>query len=341
MISADLRVEGFDTPSWTQLISLFMPGLDERLADHVEGARGTLTLVEDTERTVLTAIDSTRGPVHSLCGCLTGDLEQMALTHSVRRVVVLRAGTMEELSERLGLSARVSDDYVSQMLGLLRAVRGAMDAGHIRLWPNPFANVPIPPPGAIARALDILLPRDRALLVMLFKPGTSPAQLATAAAVRRNHEGEIDLLAGPDLLRTWAGPTGGDWQRDYRVYVDAVSRNVAEVHMGIFSEVPTLEALLRRGGDPGAWAAETATRNMIISPVPAAVAVAVGADALRGVGRASAKALGGFDFAGRLLPLASQLRSRWLAARTVTDELGFDPLRVLATFLRRDDAVED
>lgn len=340
MISPDLRVEGFDTPSWTRLISLFMPGLDERLADHVEGARGTLTLVEDSERIVLTAIDSQRGPVPALCGSSVDDLHQIALEHSVRRVLVLRTGTMEELSERLGLSARVRDDYISQLIGLLRAVRGAMDAGHIRLWPNPFANVPIPPPGAFTRALDILLPRDRAILVMLFEPGTSPAVMATAAAIRRNHDGEIDLLAGPDLLRSWAGPTGGDWQRDYRVYVDAVSRNVAEVHLGLFSEVPTLKALLR-GGDPGSWAAETATRNVIMSPVPATVAVAVGADALRGVGRASAKALGGFDFAGRFLPLASQIRSRWLAARTVTDELGFDPLRVLATFLRRDDVGED
>ncbi len=354
MISRDIRFEGFDAPSWTRLVSLFLPGLRDRgpedrfsLTDltssqsHSGPAEraGTLTVVEDAHRQILCALHSLRGPVDALTGTHTGDLAALAEAHHAARILVLRAGTMEELSERMGLSVRVDEEFLAQSLSFLGAVRSGLDAGHIQLWPNPVGTLPVPPPGAVTRALDIFLPSGKALVVMLYENNTSPAELATAAVLRRNEHGKIDWIAGPDQVRGWTGVLGGDWRRDYRVVVDAVGRNVAPVHMALFTEMDTLHALLE-GGDAGAWARQSAVRNLIISPMPRPIALAMGADAIRGVGRLSAQALGGFGFAGKLLPMAQQLRARLLEARTVTDELGFDPLRVLAAILRREDQGE-
>ena len=78
-------------------------------------------------------------------------------------------------------------------------------------------------------------------------------------------------------------------------------------------------------------------RNVVLQPMPRPVMAALGADAVRGVGRASARALGGLDLAGTLLPLAQTLRARVTQATTVTEILGFDPLAVLGAALRRED----
>ena len=214
-------------------------------------------------------------------------------------------------------------------MGMLRAAREMMDAGWIELWPNPVANLPLPSAATLDRALDIVLPNDRAALIVLWD-----RELWTAVALRRR-DGAIDRVAGPDLLRDWAGPLGGDWRRDYRVFVDAVARSVAPVHIGIFAEADTARELLR-GTDPGRWARSVAVRDLVINPMPRFVMAGLGADAARGVGRASAKALGGIDLAGAALPLASWLRQRLTDARTVRDVLGFDPLELLSALLRRE-----
>lgn len=337
MIAADLRFEGFDALSWTHLVSLFMPGLPDRMnRDEAPAHSSTLVIVEDDEGTILSALHGLRGPVSSLIGTSTGELARLAHENGAARTLVLRVGVMEELAERLGLATRSGEDYVAQWIGVLRSVRARMDAGQIRLWPNPIANVPIPPPATVSRALDLVLPKERAAVFALFERRDGEEALWTTAVIRRRHDGDLDLVAGPDLVLGWTGPLGGDWRRDYRVIVDAVSRAVAPVHLGIFGDVESFREVLR-AGDPGTWAREVAVRNLVVHPMPRAVGLALGADAIRGLGRASARALGGLDVPGTLLPLAERLRARWTQVRTVTDELGFDPLRVLAAALRRED----
>ena len=331
MIASDLRFEGFDVRSWTNLLSLFLPGLPERLERATGGPRGTATLLCDHERRVVHALHSIDGRIDRWIGKTLGDdaLAEIATEVSAHRVLVLRVGAMEELAERVALRHDHDADYLAQLIGMLRAAREMIDSGWIELWPNPVANLPLPSAATVDRALDIVLPNDRAALVVLWD-----RELWTAVALRRR-AGAIDRVAGPDLLRDWAGPLGGDWRRDYRVFVDAVARSVAPVHLGIFAEAETARALLR-GTDPGRWARAVAVRDLVINPMPRFVMAGLGADAARGVGRASAKALGGLDLAGAALPIAAWVRQRLTDARTVRDVLGFDPLELLSTLLRRE-----
>ncbi|MEM6955725.1 MAG: hypothetical protein AAF645_08550 [Myxococcota bacterium] len=346
IVSPHLRIEGYDAYSWTELVSFFLPGLRARI-DPGDAAAGTLLVVVDGEGIVLSAVHTSSRDASELHGkALSDDLEAVADAARARRVLVLREGTMEDLAERIGLTATLSGDYVAQALDVLRAVRSAMDADQLRLWPNPAAGVPIPPAGAIERALDAALPKGRTMVLVVYEegPGAAPpanqTAIQTAAVLRRSDEGAFDWLVGPELLREWIGPTGGDWRRDFRIVVESVTRHAGEVHFGVFLQASTLESLLREA-DPGAWAREAAVRNVIFNPMPPALALALGADAVRGIGRLSSRALGGIDFASQLLPFANQLRAQLLAVRTVTDELGFDPLRMLAAVLRTSDEASE
>jgi hypothetical protein len=121
------------------------------------------------------------------------------------------------------------------------------------------------------------------------------------------------------------------------VVVEAVSHALAPVHVGIFAQKRTLEALLR-ASSPGVWAQAAAVRDVIVYPTPPYVAVALGADAVRGVADVTRRFLGGIDFLSAVSPLSDLVRSRVSAIASVTEILGFDPLSALATWLRRGDS---
>jgi len=384
MISADVRLEGFDARSWANLVSLFLP----RVKDELEAApersdaplatdadtslrgdgetraapfpdspgprQGTLFIVRTPDGRVLHALHSKRGrvPVDALEGSERVDSggpdaaepdrafpalrpEDLADRHRARRVVLLQRGALEELSERLALRLQRGDDYLTQWLTLARTFREVQEAGMVQVWPRPLANVPIPPTGAVRAALDLMLPDDHAAVAVLWDRGRP----WTAVVLRRRH-GAIDFVAGPDLLARWTGPLGGDWRRDTRVIVDAVSRAVAPTHLGLFAEVQTIEGLLRHP-DPGAWARAVTTRDVLVHPTPPYVAVALGADGVRGLADRSARWLGGIDALAPFAPLTSYVRSRVSEARSLTDTLGFNPLKALAIALDSSDDDDD
>ncbi len=345
MISPELRFEGFDARSWTNLISLFAPGVVERLEDEAprsdapevaelpseEAPRGTLVVVHDGDGHVLKAFHTSRGRVVGLVWNGPHDMARLCRMYAAHRCIALREGVLEEATERLAVRLSRGDDYLTQWLVLLRILRELSEAELLHVWPRPLAHVPVPSPGTVRRALDLLLPNDHAMVVVLWSESTP----WTSFALRRR-AGAIDLVVGPDLIGRWTGPLGGDFRRDYRVVTDAVERTVAPVHVGLFAEVDTIRHLLRHP-DPGAWTRAVAVRDVIIHPTPPYVAVALGADTLRAVARTSARLLGGIDALAALEPVTRFVRSRIQQVASVTATLGFDPLEALAAVLRRHD----
>jgi hypothetical protein len=349
VIHPGLRFEGFDARSWTNLISLFAPNVVARLStegadsddpeleehERVEGGRGALVVVLDDRDRVLKAFHTIYGRVEGLVWSGPGDLEALARSHGARRCVALREGVIEEIAERVARRLDRDEDYLTQWLLIARTVREMSEAGLLHSWPRPLAAVPIPTAAMVRRALDTVLPEGHAMVLVVWN-GSTPW---TGLVLRRAPEG-IDLVAGPDLIARWTGPLGGDWRRDHRVVSDAVSRAVAPVHLGIFTELSTLRGLLR-SADPGAWARSVAVRDVIVHPTPPYVAVALGADAVRAVARESARWLGGVDALSALAPVARYVRGRIAEVTSVTATLGFDPLKVLAIWLRRAEDAED
>lgn len=348
MISGSLRFEGFDSRSWTNLLSLFAPNVTHRLQtegaadapeleapDPAEGREGALVVVLDDRERVLQAFHTLRGRVKGLEYPGPDGLADLARQWRARRCVVLREGVLEEIAERVARRLERGEDYLAQWLVVARTVREMSEAGLLLTHPRPLADVPIPTIGMVRRALDTVLPDGHALVAVIWK-GSAP----WTGLVLRRRGGAIDLVAGPDLIARWTGPLGGDWRRDYRVISEAVTRAVAPVHLGVFTDLPTIRALLR-SADPGAWARAVAVRDVIVHPTPPYVAVALGADAVRAVAKQSARWLGGLDALGQLAPVASYVRGRVAEVASVTATLGFDPLKVLAVWLRRAEEAAD
>jgi len=348
VISESLRFEGFDSRSWTNLIGLFAPNVVHRLesegadsdapvADESSSAArsGSLIVVLDDREHVLMAMHTRNGRIKGLEYEGPDSLEAMAERWSASRCVVLREGVMEEIAERAAYKTERGDDYLAQLLVISRTIREMSEAGLLLTWPRTFEAAPIPTIGMVNRALDTVLPDNHAVVIVIWN-GNS----VWSALVLRRRDGFIDLVAGPDLLTRWTGPLGGDWRRDYRVISEAVDRAAAPVHLGIFTNLGTLRELLR-SYDPGAWATAVAVRDVIVSPTPPYIAVALGADVVRATAKESARWLGGIDALGQFAPLANFVRSRIAEVASVTATLGFDPLNLLAQWLRRAEPVSE
>ncbi|MBK8173453.1 MAG: hypothetical protein IPK60_24390 [Sandaracinaceae bacterium] len=343
MISPHFRFEGFDAASWTNLLSLFAPGVVDRIEEYPQDTTvpevdrtdaatneraGSVIIICNEAGRVLKTFHTSRGRIRDLVYEGPQDLPRIAETYGAFRAIALKEGVMEEVVERLSVRLSRSDDYIAQWLMLVRIFRDMMDAGQIHLYPNPMANVPVPTPAMVRRAIDLVLPDGHAIVMVLWH-----AENVWTGAVLRRQGGMIDFVAGPDMLARWTGPLGGDWRRDYRVISQAVSRAVAPVHLGIFAEVDTVRALLR-SPDRGAWARAAMVRDLVIHPTPPYVAVALGADAVRAAAHSTSKFLGGYDAFAFLQPLATYVRGRITEVTSITQTLGFNPLSLLGQALR-------
>ncbi len=354
MISPELRFEGFDVESWTNLVGIFSPGVVERMDNQpatsdapqvargeTDRGRGALVMVVDRGGRILKAFHTSRGRIADLANEQWSGpeaLPELTRQYGALRAFVVAEGAADEIAERLALRLQRGDDYATQWLAFARIFREMQEAGQVHVHPNPLGNVPVPTPGTLRRALDILLPDDHSVVLTVWS-GETPY---TTVALRRRR-GSIDRVVGPDLITRWVGPLGGDFRRDHRVIVEAVSHALAPVHVGIFSQRRTLEELLR-SAEPGVWAQATAVRDVIVYPTPPYLAIALGADAVRGVADVTRRFLGGIDFLAAVTPLTDIVRSR-VAERvsevaSVSQTLGFDPLSALSAWLRRDDGTE-
>ena len=344
MISPELAFEGFDSRSWTNLISLFSPGIVDRIGEepaetdvpeieHHEApddpVAGSVFIITNADGRVLKALHSSRGRIRDLEYSGPSDLVRIAHEYSSRRAIALREGVIEEITDLLAQRIERGDDYITQWIVLMQLFRDAIDAGKIHLSHDAMAGVPFPTPGVVRRAIELILPDDHCILLALWN-GPS---LWTAVAIRRRR-GAIDFIAGPDLISRWTGPLGGDWRRDYRFVSAEVARSFAPVQLGLFAEVKTIRELLR-SGEPGVWAKAAAVRDLVIHPTPPYVAVALGADAFRAIATQSTRLLGGVEALGILGPVAAYLRNRVGDVASMTALLGFDPLRALAKSLQR------
>ncbi len=329
MISRDFRFDGFDARAWSNLLSLFRAA-PRRHAHRDEAApspRGTLVVVRDEHEAPEAAFVTGRGPVPIEPWSSPAELAERCREAGAHRALVLEDGAVEELTERAAARIPMPGDYASQWLALLGVVRELEQEGQILFWPRP-ARVPLPTTAMLTRALDLLLPNDRAALMMLWEGD----EIWTALAVHRA-DGEIDEIVGPERILEWTGPLGGDYRRDHRAVQRAVQRALGPLHVGLFAQRADLEELLRTP-DAGAWARAVALRDVILSPAPPYAHVAVGADAARAAGRRARRWLGGLDLFAAMTPVAEFAREHIARVGSVTETLGFNPLEALAARLR-------
>jgi hypothetical protein len=323
MLSAELRVTGFDPSSWSRLLSLFGASVEQASA----AQRGTLVIVVDEHGAACAAFVTQRGhvPIASYNG--RAELPQLCERVGAKSAIIVKLGAIEELTERAVPRVLATDDYAAQWLGLLSVARELEREGALYFWPE-RARLPLPSPPVLARTIETVLPDERALLAVLWEDS-----VPWTALLLRRRAGEIDLVAGPEFVLDVVGPLGGDYRRDHRAVSRAVSDAVAPVHIGIYAQRSRFERLLRTP-EPGAWAKAVALREIIIDPSPAYVHVALTADALRATARRTSQYLGALDFLTFAQPYARYAREQIMHVASVTGLLGWNPLEVLASRLR-------
>jgi hypothetical protein len=329
VFTRDVRVEGFSTADWRKLGAVWRPA-------QAPPSRGGVIAVTTGQR-LRKLLSTRRGRLDPRAEPWPAPLGEVAARHGARWALHVHAGALHEVAERFGRRLRPEHEAIDQLLLLLGAVRELEQEGALLAWPHRVASWPIPHPALVTRAFDLFCPDGRAVLLGVFEGG----ELATCLAARRRGSG-FDLLLGPDAFRPEMGLLSGDWTRDYRHLARAAERRLGPLAVGCFGELRSLQRLAAPAAPPGAWAAATASRDVVLAPVSPVLAVPFAVDA----GRATLAAARGFVRAIRSSTwLGSDALLESVTARVgqvgrlgpdLRSVLGFDPLALLGQLLARD-----
>jgi hypothetical protein len=325
MLTADVAFEGWTTQSWCRFLAMWQ-------GDGRQGPKGGLVLVHDG--TVVEKLIHTRRGRLAPGMPFSGDVAALAREHGASWVLATHRGGLDELMERFGARLRREDNLTAQGLLLLSIVRELINEGAILPWPQPLSGVPLPTAPMVARTTDLLCADGCALGIGLFDEG----KLHTLAVLRRRGAG-FDLVGGPEPLYAHMGLLSGDWRRDYRFVAEAIEAAYAPLSLGCFAELGVFRELLR-DPTPGAWSRAVAVRDVVLSPVPIAIGVALGVDGARVAADTVQRAFARLDAFGMVVPVL-EMAKKWVVPAAgegkVTRSLGFNPLEVLRSLLARAD----
>jgi hypothetical protein len=331
MLAPDVRLEGFTAEDWMRLVSLF------KTREAPSDTGGGLFVIHE-DGVVRKALHTRRGRLERRGDLATwpalGEAERAKLFAAIAEaehasfVVAAEVGALDEVMERFGARARREDDLVAQSLRLIEIVRELMNERRIEGWPRRLKNFPVPTHAMVTRAIDALCKHGHAIALGAFKDG----ELFTAIVVRRGERG-FDLIGGPDELRPAMGLLSGDWRRDVRHLVAAIEDRWAPLAFGCFAEVDTLHQL-QTDSRAGAWSRAAAVRDVVLSPMPLAIGVALGVDGAR-YAWDTVRSVVPLSALGAPLamfePAAAAIRKRIGEAsdKDIASVLGFSPLEVL------------
>jgi hypothetical protein len=348
VLTPDVTLEGFTHAQWTCLGQAFRPATAERQEqprerserEDAEGAseRPAGGVVAVTTGSTLRKLVSTRlGRIQVKEQPWPEALESLAARHGARWAAEIAAGALDEFADRFGERLAPGQDFLSQLLEMLGILRELEAEGVINVWPTRFSDWTVPSGRAIGRALDLLCPDGKALVLGVFDQGA----LATCLVAERRGSG-FARLVGPDELAREMGLLSGDFRRDHRHLASAVEQRVARIAVGCYGELATFQRLSATR-EPGAWARAVAAQDVVIAPWMPAVAVPLGLDAGRAAFqelRAVAVRLGAGHWLSREGPLGQVLagleRPPWLGD-DVRDFLGFDPWQLFVRLVSRGD----
>jgi len=332
VLSPHVRFEGFTATDWIRVLSLFRPRRASGELRDPNRPRGGVVAVH--------ADGKLRKLLHTEFGRLrTSEVEwpvsaqEIASRYEASFCIVFESGTLERIMERFAARSQKGDDLATQTLSLFSLAQTELAQGHLDAWPLRLRGVPIPKPGMIRGSLDAVCPVGKSMLLGLFEGG----ELWASVAFKRDGDG-ISVILGPDEVRGDMGLLSGDWRRDHRHLSRAVEERIGPLAFGCYAEISTFRAL-EVDPSPGAWARSAFVRDIILSPLPAPMAIPLGLDAGRAAFLAFRKIMERVDAGGVISGSVERLLDR--ASKTAMPEgleemLGFHPLDLLRTLLIRE-----
>jgi hypothetical protein len=331
MFAREVRFEGFTHDDWERVLELFRPVRPEAKPRDPDRPQGAVVAVHRGGK-LLKLMHSRAGRLRldDLAPAWPISSEDLARRHDASWALSIELGALDDAIASVGRRLQRDHDFLSQGLLMLDALQYQVDLGRIQHWPERLKGLPIPTAAMVTRALDMVCPPGKTLLVGLFEGD----ELWTSIALRRSAEG-IDLVLGPDDLRADLGLLSGDFRRDYRHLAREVADRTGPLSLGCFTERNTFRQL-EVDPRPGAWAFAVAVRDVILAPVPAAMALPLGLDAGRAALSALKMVAQRIDATGMLPSAFGAIRDIAVGDRAVEDVLGFHPLELLRKLLARD-----
>lgn len=332
VFSPHVRFEGFTTTDWLRVLSLFRPRPASRESRDPDRPRGGIIAVHDRGRLVKI--------LHTHTGRLSPrnidwpqTAEELARHHRVAFTIVLERRALDRIMEGFAARTRPNDDLTVQSLTIVALVQAELTQGTIAAWPLRLRGLPIPKPGMVRASFDAVCPVGKSMVVGLFEQG----EIWTSIALKRSDDGITHIL-GPEEMRDEIGLLSGDWRRDHRHLARAIESRVGPLAFGCFTEHATFRSL-EVDPNPGAWARASFVRDIILSPMPAPLAIPLGIDA----GLAAFVAVrniverldSGGVVSGKIERLWERAAERPELAR-MEELLGFHPLELLRRLLTRD-----
>jgi hypothetical protein len=329
VLTPDVRFEGWTTEDWNRFLHLWKP----RAPTDQEATRprGGVIVIHDGRR-IRKVLHTHKGRLEIPRGAWPMPLGDLADDSAASWALSAHVGALDEVMERFGARARRGQDLVDQALDLVAIVRSMIAEGAIDHWPRRLRGFPPPTDAMVRRAMDSLCPPGLTIALGMFKEG----QLWTSFVARRRGS-LFDVIAGPDELRSEMGLLAGDWRRDYRHLARAVEDRYAPLAFGCFAEVETFRQL-QMDARPGAWGRAMLVRDVILSPIPVAVGLALGVDGARFALDNLRVVTNRLDPFGFLDPMLRGVRARLgsaAGAKDVSGTLGFDPMAALRALLKR------
>jgi hypothetical protein len=330
MLTADVRVEEFDTEDWLALAGVFS------LGSPGAGGKPAGGLVVVCERgAVAKALSTRRGRLEPTDGVLLGPLADAAHHFGAKWAVRLERTVIPRIVDDFARAVARDDDALVQAMKLLDVVRAFSEAGVVESHPHDFRRL-LAKERIFRRLVDALCPIGKTVLFGAFENG----RVRTSIALHRAQAG-FDRIVGPATARTEMGLVSGDFTHDSRGLARAVELSVGPLALGCFAETHVFRELLEVA-TPGAWASAVAARKLVFHPLAPALALPLGVD----VGRAAvafARSFGARFGVGSLFGAASPLRPAMDRVRDISGSaeverrLGFDPVALLAELFGRNE----
>lgn len=333
MLTPDVRIEGFDAADWI-LLGKILGGAKGVEADvlgaaHEEARLGGVAVLLSGSQ-VVKVLSTSRGRLDPSRGSAEGPLEDVVRATGAAWGIRMQRAALAELSDRFARRLVREDRFLGQILKLVAVVRELAEAGAVETHPRDVRALPVPSEKTIDRAIDLICPPGKAMLLGAFDGG----EVLTSLAVHRGRFG-FDRIVGPSEVRLELGLVSGEWTRNVPGLVRAVELSVGPLALGCFAQMKTWQRLV---GDrtPGAWAAAALGRELLLQPVAPALAIPLGLDvgrAAMAVARDLAARFGIVLSAGSG-PLFQELnRFRDVGQGEVSRLLGFDPFALLRELL--------